>query len=132
MAAFSSAQELSDVFGGFLAALAASDDDALGGIGIAVGFVTTDPAARFVIDAREAPQPGKRFAYYVNDASAPATDVEFTAGADTLDKLFKGEAQVMMLAMTGKVKVQGDMGKAMGLMPALAAIVPPYRAYRGV
>lgn len=130
MATFSSSDELKRVFGGFLAEMAAGEDDAFGGTGLVVAFTATGPSARFVIDGREAPQPGKRFAYFIDDANAPAPDVEFTATADTLDSLFKGEAQVMMLAMSGKVKFEGDVSKAMGLMPALSAVVARYRAYR--
>ena len=130
MATFSSADDLKRVFGGFLGEMAASDDGVFGGTGLVVAFATSDPSARFVIDGRETPQPGKRFAYYVDDTNAPEPDVEFSASADTFDALFKGEAQVMMLAMTGRVKVRGDMGKAMTLAPALSGIVARYRSYR--
>jgi hypothetical protein len=130
MAEFQDAAHLKSVFGGFIAQMAASDEEQLGGSGVVIAYSATNPDARFVIDARETPQPGKRFAYYIDDANAPQPDVEFTASADSLDKLYRGEAQAMGLVFTRKLKVNGDMGKAMSLLPALDAAVPLYRAYR--
>ncbi len=130
MATFSDAEDLKRVFGGFLAEAAASDDDLFGGSGIVVAYVTTDPAVRFVMDARATPEPGKHFAYYVDDANAPEPDVEFTTSADTLDALYSGDAKIMALAMTGRLKFKGDMSTAMRLLPVLDHAVPRYRAYR--
>jgi hypothetical protein len=130
MGSFSDANELKAIFGGFLHELATTSEEPLAGSGLVVAYNATDPDARFVIDATVTPEPGRRFAYYIDDPAAPQPDVEFTASADTLDKLYKGEAQVMALVMMGKLKVQGDMSKAMGLLPALTAAVPLYRAYR--
>lgn len=53
-------------------------------------------------------------------ASDDDADVTLTAGADTFQDIMSGEANPTAAFMTGKLKVDGDMGKAMALSSVLA------------
>ena len=53
-------------------------------------------------------------------ASDEETDVTLTADADTFQEIMSGETNPTSAFMTGKLKVDGDMGMAMKLATVLA------------
>lgn len=130
MSTFRDAQHAADIFGGFFGQESQIDDRMFAGSGLVVAFDLRDPAVRIVLDGRRTPEPGRAYDVYVNDAAAPKPNVEITLDADNFDKLYRGEAQAMMLLMTGKAKASGDITAAMRLLPAVARVIPNYKEYR--
>ncbi len=130
MAVFQNSAQAREVLGGFFRQEAATDDHMFAGSGVIIAYNLNDPDVRLVLDASKPPQPGKAFEIYVDDANAPAPQVEFFSDADTFDKLYRGEVQPMVLMMTGKVKAKGDVTVAMRLLPAMARVIPHYKKYR--
>jgi hypothetical protein len=131
MPAFRDTQHAADVLGGFFKHEAATDTTGMfAGSGVVIAYKLTDPDVRVVLDASQAPAPNAGFRVWVNDPGAPEPQVEFLLDADTFDKLYLGEAQPMVLMMTGKVKAKGDVTAAMKLLPAMARAIPHYKEYR--
>ena len=130
MAAFSSAQELRDIFGGFMQKMGAAEGGGFSSSGVILAYTVTDPDARFVIDGSVKPTPGRAFAVHIDDPAAPEPHADIFMSADTLDKLYKGELQVMAAQAEGLVKAKGDPLVAMRLLPVMFRVVPLYRAYR--
>jgi len=127
---FRDSAHAAEFIGGFFREEAAKAGNYFAGSGVIIGYTLTDPALRLVMDASVTPEPGRAFAFYIDDAKAPAPAVEFFMDADTFDKVYSGEAQPMALMMTGKVKSKGDVTVAMRLLPAMGAAIPHYKAYR--
>jgi hypothetical protein len=130
MSAFESAAQAAEILGGFFRSEAADDDKMFAGSGLVIAYSLRDPQVRLVLDARKTPEPGRAYDVYVNDAQAPEPVVDIEMEADTFDKLYRGEAQAMMLMMTGKAKAKGDLSAAMRLLPAMARVIPHYKTYR--
>jgi len=130
MSVFRDSAHAKEIIGGFLRDEATKEGNFFAGSGVIMAYSLSDPALRIVLDASVKPEPGRAFAVYVDDASAPAPAVEFSLDADTFDQLYRGEAQPMALMMTGKVKAKGDVTAAMRLLPAMGAAIPHYKKYR--
>ena len=130
MSAFRDSKHAADVLGGFFRQEGSEDDRIFAGSGTVIGYTLSDPEIRVVLDARRKPEPGRGYDVYVNDPSAPAPDVEFFLDSDTFDKIYRGETQVMMLMMSGKVKAKGNVTAAMRLLPAMARTIPHYKKLR--
>jgi putative sterol carrier protein len=130
MAAFRDITHAAEVLGGFFRQEAEIDDKIFAGSGIVIAYNLHDPDVRLVLDGRKTPEPGSAYLVYVNDPAAPQPNTEFTTDADSFDKIYRGEAQAMMMLMSGKVKTKGDLTGAMRLLPAMARIIPHYREYR--
>ena len=62
-------------------------------------------------DACDGNAPGARIAFAADDP----TDVTFTASAEIFEEIFNGELEPTAAFMTGKLKIDGDMGTAMRL-----------------
>ena len=130
MPAFTDSNQLATTLRGFFTELAAENDATFSGSGVVAAFTLSDPDARVVLDGSVPPAEGRYFGVHVNDDAAPQPQVELFTDSETFDKLLRGEAQVMTLMMTGKLKSKGDVTKAMALMPAMSKAVPLYAAYR--
>jgi len=52
----------------------------------------------------------------------PASDVELTMESGDFVKMFKGELKPTAAFMTGKLKIKGDMGKAMKLEKLMSEV----------
>lgn len=130
MAAFTDANDLRETLRGFFTELARENDGTFSGSGVVAAFSLNDPDARLVLDGSAPAKDGAYFGVHVDDPNAPEAVVELITDADTFDKIMRGEAQVMMLMMTGKLKSKGDVTRAMALMPAMTKAVPLYKAYR--
>ena len=132
MSSFRDKAHAVEVIGGFLKLMAqgTGEQALLAGSGALMAYSLTDPDLRIVVDATVQPQPGRAFDVYIDDPKAPEPHVEFSMDADTFDKLYKGEAQPMVLMMTGKVKSKGDVTAAMRLLPAMTRVIPHYKKYR--
>ena len=130
MSVFRDSAHAAEIIGGFLRDEATKEGNFFAGSGVIMGYVLSDPALRIVLDASVAPEPGRAFAVYIDDPKAPEPAVEFSMSADIYDQLYRGDAQPMALMMTGKVKAKGDVTSAMRLLPAMAAAIPHYKAYR--
>jgi len=129
MSVFRDSKDAAEFLGGFFREEAASGGKYFAGSGVSTAYLLSDPALRIVLDATIAPEPGRNFAVFVDDPSAPTPTVEFSMDADTLHKLYRGEAQAMALLATGKVKSKGNVAAGMRLLPALGAVVPHYKKY---
>ena len=130
MNAFRDSAHAREVLGGFFQDEAATDDHLFAGSGVVIAYALASPELRIVLDASKPPQPGRAFDIYLDDAAAPKPNVEFRMDADTFDKLYRGEAQPIVLMMTGKVKADGDVTAGMRLLPAMARVIPHYKKYR--
>jgi hypothetical protein len=130
MSTFRDSNHAAEVLGGFFRQEAAGPDQGFASSGVIIAYNLSDPSVRIVLDASNGGAPGQGFKVYVNDAAAPQPMCEFFTDADTFDKLYLGEAQPMVLMMTGKVKAKGDVTAAMRLLPAMARVIPHYKAYR--
>lgn len=130
MSTFQNSAQAAEILGGFFRQESQTDDKIFAGSGMVIAYTLHDPDVRIVLDARKKPEPGHAYDLYVNDASAPEPIVDIALDADTFDKLYKGEAQAMMLMMTGKAKARGDITAAMRLLPAMARVIPHYKEYR--
>ncbi len=130
MSVFRDSNHAAEVLGGFFRQESAEDDKMFAGSGMVIAYDIRDPDVRLVLDARKKPEPGSAYDLYVNDAAAPAPLVEITMDAETFDKLYRGEAQAMMLMMSGKAKAKGDITAAMRMLPAMARVIPHYKKYR--
>ena len=130
MPAFTDANELRETLRGFFTELARENDGTFSGSGVVAAFNLSEPDARLVLDGSVTPKEGAYFGVYVDDSSAPEAVVELITDTDTFDKVMRGEANVMMLMMTGKMKSKGDVTRAMALMPAMTKAVPLYKEYR--
>ena len=128
MSVFKSAAQAAEFIGGFYRD-ASAKEGFFAKSGVVMGYTLTDPDVRIVVDGRVEPQPGKAFAYFVNDPKAPEPMVEFTTDADTFHRLYMGQEQAMGAVMSGKVKTKGDVAIAMRLLPAMAAATKLYQAY---
>ncbi|HVA28154.1 MAG TPA: SCP2 sterol-binding domain-containing protein [Candidatus Baltobacteraceae bacterium] len=130
MSVFRDSAQAAEFLGGFFREETAKAGHYFAGSGVIIAYTLTDPALRLVMDASVSAEPGRAFAFYINDDAAPAPGVEFFMDADTFDKVYSGEVQPMALMMSGKVKAKGDVTIAMRLLPAMAAAIPHYKAYR--
>ncbi len=130
MSAFRDSAHLRDVLGGFFRQEAATDDHIFAGSGVIIAYRLKNPDVLLVLDASITPTPGKAFETYVDDPAAPSAQVEIGMDADTFDQLYRGQVQAMALMMTGKAKAKGDITIAMRLLPAMARVIPHYKAYR--
>lgn len=129
MSVFRDSAHAAEFLGGFFRQEAASGGKYFAGSGVSTAYKLSDPALRIVLDASVTPEPGRQFAVYIDDPNAPTPTVEFSMDADTLDKLYRGEAQAIALLATGKVKTKGNVAAGMRLLPALGAVVPHYKEY---
>ena len=130
MPAFTDTDQLAATLRGFFTQFASENDGTFSGSGVVAAFTLSNPTARVVLDGSTAATDAQFFGVHVNDDGAPNPQVELFTDADTFDLLLRGEAQVMTLMMTGKLKSKGDVTKAMALMPAMSKAVPMYAAYR--
>jgi len=130
MSAFRDGNHAIQFLSGFFGQEAQTDDKMFAGSGMVVAYTLRDLDVRVVLDGRKSPQPGSAYDFYVNDPAAPEPLTEFTTDSDTFNKLYNGEAQPMMVLMSGKVKTKGDVAAAMRLLPAMARIIPHYKEYR--
>jgi len=130
MATFTSSKHLVDLFGGFIATMQSVELRGFSGTGLVMAYTVTEPDARFVLDGREPATPGRSFAFYINDANAPPADVEIYLTADTLDKMYAGELNVMAAAAQGKIRSTGDRLAALRTLPVMFRLTPQYKAYR--
>jgi hypothetical protein len=129
MSVFRDRADAAEFIGGFFREEAVSGGKFFAGTGVITAYVLSDPDLRIVLDASVTPEPGRAFAVYVDDPTAPAAHVDLIMSADTFDALYGGEAQAVGLLMSGKVKSQGDLTAAMRLLPALGTVIPHYKAY---
>jgi hypothetical protein len=130
MSAFRDDKHVSDVLGGFFRERALSEDPVFTQSGAIIAYTTKEPHVRIVLDASKTPKPGTFFTVYVNDANAPAPNVELFMRADTLDALLRGDMKPMELVAQGRAKAEGDLSLAMRLMPAMVRNIPIYRKFR--
>ncbi|PZX16038.1 putative sterol carrier protein [Palleronia aestuarii] len=90
-------------------------DEAVKELNAKLGPSGFDGSAKFVIDGEGA--------IVMDEAGArPAdteTDVTLTANADTFKEILDGELNPTAAFMTGRLKVDGDMGQAMKLATIL-------------
>lgn len=130
MSVFRDRNHAVEFLGGFFRQESQTDDKMFAGSGMVVAYNLSDLDVRVVLDARKTPQPGSAYDLFVNDPAAPEPVTEFIVDSDTFDKLYNGQAQPMMVMMSGKVKTKGDVAAAMRLLPAMARIIPHYKEYR--
>ncbi|HET9028612.1 MAG TPA: SCP2 sterol-binding domain-containing protein [Candidatus Aquilonibacter sp.] len=130
MSAFRDSAHARDTIGGFFKQEAQEDDHLFAGSGLIIAYSLRDPEVRIVLDASKPAQPGKAYDVYIDDPGAPQPIVDIALSADDFDKLYKGEIQAMALMMMGKAKAKGDITAAMRLLPAMARVIPHYKAYR--
>jgi putative sterol carrier protein len=130
MTAFANPDQALEIISGFLRRESRTDDRIFAGSGMILAYTISDLGARIVLDGRRVPKPDHAYDVYVNDPSAPEPSTEFIMDSETFDKVYRGEAQAMMLVMTGKVKTKGDVAGAMRLLPAMAKSIPHYKEYR--
>lgn len=127
---FATSQDLRDVFGGFVRAVAEGDLKGFSGSGMVLAYTVSDPAARFVLDAREPGKPGAGFKVFVDDPNAPDPSVDIIVTGDVLDRMYGGELNVMAALGQGLIKSKGDQLSAVRLLPVMFRLVPMYKTYR--
>jgi len=129
MSVFRDSKHAADFIGGFFREEAVDGGKFFAGSGVIYAYVLTDLDVRVIVDASVKPQPGRKFDVYVNDPNAPAPTVEFIAESDIFNKVYRGEAQPLVLMATGKVKTKGNVADAMRTLPAMGVLIPHYKAY---
>jgi putative sterol carrier protein len=128
---FANVDELRRVFGGFLDVVREDDKTKMfGGSGVIIGYRLTDLGVVLVLDATIEQQSGRHFDYYIDDQKAPKPHVTFDMTSETLDELFSGKVHAIQALATGRVKGHGNVAAAMKLLPAMARVIPLYKAYR--
>lgn len=130
MPVFATSQDLRDVFGGFLHAVAAGDLKGFSGSGMVLAYTVSEPNARFVLDAREPAKPGAGFKVFVDDPKAPDASVDVIVTGDVLDRMYGGELNVMAALGKGLIKSKGDQLSAVRLLPVMYRLVPMYKSFR--
>ncbi|MBV8435345.1 MAG: SCP2 sterol-binding domain-containing protein [Candidatus Eremiobacteraeota bacterium] len=132
MAGFATVDDLRRVFGGFLQLVAEDDKTKLfAKSGMIVGYRLTDlDNALVVLDGTIEPQPGRHFGVYIDDPNAPKPAATFDLTSESLDDLYSGKLHAVQALALGKVRGHGKVNLAMKLLPAMARIIPLYKAYR--
>ena len=130
MPVFANAQDLRNVFGGFLHDVAKSELKGFSGSGMVLAYTVSEPEARFVIDARAPASPGSGFKVFIDDDSAPPASVDVILTGDVLDRMYGGELNVMAAIATGQIKSKGDQISAVRLLPVMFRLVPLYKTFR--
>jgi putative sterol carrier protein len=82
------------------------------GLGGTLKFDFGEPGSVF-IDGKSTPN-------MVTDGEGKSADCTIAVGLETFEKLAKGELDGTSAFMQGKLRIAGDMGLAMKLMPILA------------
>jgi|SRR5579862_1725348 len=93
---------------------------------IVASFETSDREARVVIDTRHRPEDGSWFAVHVGDQT-PQPEVVFSASSETYDRVLRGEMGIMLAITSRKIVADGNVARAMRLVPAFAQCLPMYR-----
>jgi hypothetical protein len=118
MPVFANSEELRDMFGGFEREVVKHELVGFSGTGLVLAYTVFDPAARFVLDAREPATPGCAYKMFIDDHNAPEATVDILLSGDTLDSMYKGELNIMDATAKKQIKSRGDR------------LVALYKAYR--
>lgn len=127
MATFSSEEEVYDVMGAFFEQV--TKDPELGpkfqSAKTAFRINYTDPDAALLIDTTQDP-----IAVRTGEAASNSdVEVELTMTADDGHKFWLGDLNIPMAMARRKVKVDGPVGKLMGLLPAMQPAFGKYKTY---
>jgi hypothetical protein len=90
-------------------------------INLVVRFRLVEPEAVVTINAREDARPPD-WVSVVFGASDLRADVTLTSSADFAHELWQGKANIMAALFGGKLRVEGDLGRAAQIAPALQPI----------
>ena len=129
-AVFRDAEHAAAVIGSFLSEESTKSNKLLCGSGLTIGYNLSSPSARMVLDFSVEPSEDRSFDYYLNDESAPITNVELFMDGNTFDRFWRGEERPMELLESGKVEARGDIALALRMLPGLAMIVQSYKRFR--
>jgi hypothetical protein len=130
MSAFSTSKELRTIFGGFIESVAKNELKGFSGSGFVLAYNVTEPDGRFVLDSRPPLAPGRGFDVYIDDPNAPPASADVFLSADTLDRMYSGELNVMNAAAEKLIRTKGDRLAVVRLLPAMFRLVPQYKAFR--
>ena len=86
-------------------------DDAVAALNEKMSNISFDGSAKFEIENEGSIVIIEGSVYVADDP----TDVTFTASVEIFEKIFNGELEPTAAFMTGKLKIDGDMGTAMRL-----------------
>ena len=130
MGYFRDSAELQQILGGFFEQM--RTDPELGpqvrAAAVEVTFFFTDPDLTVTIDAVNPPQQGGDFNinYGPTELEPP---LKLTMAADTAHRFWQGRLNVMMALAQQELSIEGSIGKAMALLPAVQPAFARYQAY---
>jgi hypothetical protein len=93
-------------------------------------FFFSDPALTVTIDAVSPPQQGGDFNVYYGDPPLEAP-LKLSLSADNAHRLWQGRLNVMLALSQNQIGIEGSMGRALALLPAVQPAFARYRAYLG-
>ncbi|MGQ9478089.1 MAG: SCP2 sterol-binding domain-containing protein [Candidatus Bipolaricaulia bacterium] len=94
--------------------------------GIVVRFEYTDPEGAITIDLKNKPREEGAYATIYLGECPLAPDVVMKQSADFSHRFWHGKENAVMAIATRKISASGDVGKALGLLPAIS---PLFRLY---
>lgn len=96
---------------------------------IIIKFEYTDPDVSVTINAKDKPADEKAFFEYVWDDAATKPEVTLTSSANYSLRFWQGKENVIVSITLGKLKANGNMTKALALLPA---IKPAFDMFPGI
>lgn len=93
---------------------------------IIIKFEYTDPDVSVTINAKDKPAEETAYFDYAWDDAATKPEVTLTSSANYSLRFWQGKENVVMSITLGKLKANGNMTKALALLPA---IKPAYKIF---
>jgi hypothetical protein len=132
VAYFEDSEDLRRIMGGFFEQL--REDSQFGpqvrAAAVQATFFFSDPALTVTIDAVNPPQQGGDFNVYYGDPPLEAP-LKLSLSADNAHRLWQGRLNVMLALSQNQIGIEGSMGRALALLPAVQPAFARYRAYLG-